>query len=75
MKRVRDLRMMSTDQLNRRLPELEIELHRARAHKKVVAMAPVASSKSKDDTKFMKRLRKEKARILTILRERELRIR
>jgi ribosomal protein L29 len=66
MRRVEDLRRMSNDQLKVRLNEIVISLRRAVGKVK-------AGGTTGEDTMYIRRLKKEKARILTILRERELR--
>jgi ribosomal protein L29 len=65
MRRVEELRRMSDDQLKNRLNEIAISLRRAVG--KVKAGGAIGK-----DTMYIRRLKKEKARILTILREREL---
>jgi ribosomal protein L29 len=57
---------MSNDQLKRRLNEIGNSLHRA------VGKVKAGGAYSKDSM-FIRKLKKERARILTILRERELR--
>jgi len=66
MRRVENLRQMSNDQLKKRLNEIGNELHRAVGKVK-------AGGVYSEDSMFIRKLKKDKARILTILRERELR--
>ena len=65
MKRVQNLRQMSNDQLKTRLDEIGNSLHRA------VGKVKAGGVYSKDSM-FIRKLKKEKARILTILTEREI---
>lgn len=65
MKRVESLRQMSNDQLKNRLIEIGNSLHRAVGKVK-------AGGIYSTDSDFIKKLRREKARILTIMREREI---
>lgn len=70
MKEIRNLRSMSNDQLQKRLGEIEISLRRLRGFN----MAEKGPTKSKKENPCMiGSLRKQKARILTILHERKLR--
>lgn len=70
MRKVQELRTMSDDQLQRELNEIEISLRRLRGYNR----AQKGTVKNKrENPAFMFSLRKRKARILTILRERELR--
>ena len=66
MKRIENLRSLSTDKLKARLLNIEPELHRAIVHKKGWAIQNYNTS----NTKHIHNLKKEKARILTILHER-----
>ena len=70
MKRIATLREKSNDQLNNRISEIDISLRRAGGRNN--AGADPSWQKS-TDSMFMSKLKKEKARILTLLRERELR--
>jgi ribosomal protein L29 len=65
MRRVEELRRMSDDQLKNRLNEIANSLRRAIGKVK-------AGGTTGKDTMYIRRLKKEKSRILTILREREL---
>lgn len=67
MKRIVTIREKSNDQLNNRLIELQNSLRRAVGRNKAGYPSPFAK-----DTMFISKLKKEKARILTILKEREL---
>ena len=67
MKQVANLRQMSNDQLAKRRNEINISLMRQRGEN--TAGGPRAKN-----TMFIRKLRREKAQILTILRERELKI-
>lgn len=69
MKQLTQLRQKSDDQLKNRLREIDNSLLRARGRNKVGM--PTDGSVFGGDSMFMRRLRKEKARILTILNERE----
>ena len=69
MKRIATLREKSNDQLSNRLSEIDISLRRAGGRNYAGALP---SWQKPNDSMFMLRLKKEKARILTILREREL---
>jgi len=69
MKRIASLREKSNDQLNNRLSEIRISLSRA-GGRNYVGAEP--NWQKPTDSMFMSRLKKEKARILTLLREREL---
>ena len=64
MKVIQDLRQKSDDQLKNRLNDIEISLRRTRGENK--------AGKPNKNSMFIQKLRKEKARILTILREREI---
>lgn len=66
MKQTVELRRMSNDQLKNRLTDLGNSLMRAVGRNK--------AGKPEDDSMYIRKLRKEKARILTLLRERELKI-
>lgn len=68
MKNIVSLRNKSNDQLNDRLNEINISLRRMRQYKAI--QSTELGSPSTHDTAYMSRLRKEKARILTILNER-----
>jgi len=69
MKRIATLREQSNDQLNNHLSEIEISLKRAGGRNNAGASP---NWQKPEDSMFMSRLKKEKARILTLLREREL---
>ena len=69
MKRIATLREKSNDQLNNRISEISISLRRAGGRNYAGALP---NWQKPDDSMFMSRLKKEKARILTLLREREL---
>lgn len=64
MKRMDNLRSLSTDKLKNRLANIEPEIHRAEVHKSGWAVSNPPHSK------MLHNLKKEKARILTILHER-----
>lgn len=74
MKALTNLRHMSNDQLNNRLIQIRSTLMRARgfnhAGKDVIGLKGL---KGKNDTMFIRRLKKDQARILTILGERRKR--
>ena len=65
MKNIVLTRQMSDDQLKNRLTDIGNSLHRA------VGKTKAGGVYSKDSM-FIRKLKKEKARILTVLREREL---
>ena len=65
MKRIATLRENSDDQLKDRLREIGNSLHRAVGKTK-------AGGQYSKDSMFIRNLKKQKARILTILREREI---
>lgn len=69
MKPLVTLQQMSDDQLKNRLPEIETGLRRLRGMNKA-GMDPQGQFFGQTNT--LLKLRKEKARILTLLREREL---
>ena len=69
MKRIATLREQSNDQLNKRLVEIGISLRRA-GGRNFAGSQP--NWQKPADSMFMLKLKKEKARILTLLREREL---
>ena len=69
MKRVVQLRQKSDYQLKNRLQEIGNSLLRARGRNRVGS--PTDGSVYGGDSMFMWKLRREKARILTILNERE----
>jgi ribosomal protein L29 len=71
MKDVTQLRQNSDQQLKDRLNELAISLQRAHGLQHIKADFTMMT-RIKGDTMFLKRLKREKAQILTILREREL---
>lgn len=68
MKQIKNLRQKSNDQLKNRLNDIEISLRRLRGFNE----AQKGTQKGKKENPAMLwSLRKEKARILTILKERE----
>jgi ribosomal protein L29 len=69
MKRIATLREKSNDQLKERLMEIEISLRRG-AGRNFAGASP--NWQKPEDSMFMSKLKKEKARILTLFREREL---
>lgn len=69
MHRTQKLRQMSNDQLTSRLKQLRMEIMRAEGHNTI----PPSSRMSGGDTKYLHRMKKEVARINTILAERTLR--
>lgn len=78
MKNLDNLRRMSNDQLKNRLSALYPEIHRASMFfKKNQGQAPQGTKTRTPNgvnTKFLHNLKKERARILTILSERSLNV-
>ena len=81
MKCMVDIRRQSNDQLKNRLREIDISLIRVRAYTKGNCMPPsdikhVKKTKAQltqsENTMYAHKLKREKARILTVLREREI---
>lgn len=65
MKQISDIRNMSNDQLQNRLNDIEISLRRQRSYNLVGIPGP------NNNSMYIGNLRKEKARILTVLNKRE----
>lgn len=72
MKALASLREKSNDQLKSRLNEIEISFRRTKG-KFSAARDQASKGGSGENTMYLGNLRKQKARILTILHERELR--
>ena len=75
MKAIVQLRQKSNDQLQRRLIEIDISLRRVRGYLYGACKPPgeVTRGRGGENTMYAGNLRKEKARILTILNERKKR--
>jgi ribosomal protein L29 len=69
MKRIAELRQMSDDQLKARFTEINNSLRRGRGL--IQAGHSSGHPKDKGNAMYMRKLKKDKARILTILSERE----
>ena len=69
--RTRELRQLTKKELQRRLKKLTVNIWQARTILKKHQGIGEASAKFRENTKSLKNLKKEKARILTLLGERK----